>query len=112
MQAKAMAKYIRISPRKARQVTDLIRGKEVDEALTLLRFCPKAGAKAILKAVKSAAANARHNHHLRDTLYISEARVDEGPTLKRIQPRAMGRAYRIRKRTSHIMVAVGEKGER
>lgn len=111
MQARAVAKYIHISPRKARQVVDLIRGKEVEEALALLNFCPKAGAKVITKVVKSALANAQHNHQIRDTLYVSEARIDEGPTLKRFTPRAMGRATRIRKRMSHITVIVEGRGE-
>jgi large subunit ribosomal protein L22 len=109
MQAKAAAKYIRISPRKARQVIDLIRGKEVEEALTTLRFCPKAGAKILTKVVKAAVANAQHNFHMNEELYVSEARVDEGPTLKRFKPRAMGRASRINKRTSHITVVVEER---
>ena len=111
MQAKAAVKYIRISPRKARQVIDLIRGKEVEEALTTLRFCPKAGAKILTKVVKSAVANAQHNYHMGDDLYISEARADEGPTLKRFKPRAMGRATRINKRTSHITVVVSGREE-
>lgn len=112
MEAKAVAKYIRISPRKVRQVVDLIRGKKIGEAIAILKFTPNRGADAVEKVVKSAVANAEHNLELdRDALYIAEVFVDQGPTLKRFKPRAMGRADLIRKRTSHITVVVREKKE-
>ncbi len=112
MQAKAVAKYIRISPRKARQVIDLIRGKDVVEAYATLKFTPHKATVLINKVLKSAVANARNNHEMdADNLYVKEAYVDAGPTLKRIMPRAMGRADMIRKRTSHITVVVSEKEE-
>lgn len=106
---RAIGKYVRISPRKARQVIDLIRRKKVDDALTTLKFLPKAGAKIISKVISSALANAEHNQNLKkEMLYVSEAYVDQGPTLKRYRPRAMGRASRIHKRTSHITVVIEE----
>jgi len=112
MEAKAVAKYIRISPRKARQVVDLIRGKNVDEAFGILKFTPHKGAYLIEKVLKSAVANAEHNYEMDiDELYVSKAYIDQGPTLKRFKPRAMGRADLIRKRTSHITVVVSEKKE-
>ncbi|MBI4743418.1 MAG: 50S ribosomal protein L22 [Actinobacteria bacterium] len=111
MQAKAVAKYIRVTPRKARQVADLIRGKEVEEALKVLNFCPKAAAKTLSKVVKSAAHNAEHNYNLKDKLFVTAAYVDQGPTLKRFRPRAMGRASSIHKKTSHITVVVGNREE-
>jgi large subunit ribosomal protein L22 len=109
-QAKAIAKFIRISPRKARQVIDLIRGKNVAEAFAILRFTPHKATESINKTLKSAVANAEHNYEMNtDELYVKEAYIDPGPTLKRIMPRAMGRADVIRKRTSHITVVVSEK---
>lgn len=109
MESKATARYIRVAPRKARFVIDAIRGLHVQDALDILTFSPHAAAKAIEKVVKSAMANAENNLHINgEAMRISEARVDEGPTLKRIQPRAMGRAYRILKRTSHISVVLEE----
>mgnify|MGYP001005155548 CR=1 FL=1 len=112
MEAKAVAKYIRISPRKARQVMDLIRGKDVREALAILKFTPNKGAELIEKVLKSAVSNAEHNYEMDvDSLVVSRCYVDEGPTLKRFKPRAMGRADAIRKRTSHITVIVSEKKE-
>ena len=112
MEAKAIAKHIRISPRKARQVIDLIRGKDVGEAFAILKFTAHKATEPIFKVLKSAVANAEHNHELNsDKLYVKEAFVDEGPTLKRVMPRAMGRADMINKRSSHITVVVGEKGE-
>jgi large subunit ribosomal protein L22 len=105
--ARAQARYARIGPRKARRVIDLVRGMKASEALDVLRFTPQAASEDIYKVVASAVANAEHNEHLdRDALWISEAYVDEGPTLKRFRPRAQGRAYRVRKRTSHITVVV------
>jgi large subunit ribosomal protein L22 len=110
MEAKAVARYVRIAPRKARLVIDLIRGKSVDEAFSILRFTPKAASPIIEKVLKSAVANAEHNHNLNvSNLVVKKAYVDEGPTLKRYQPRAQGRAYEIKKRTSHITVVVGEQ---
>lgn len=111
MEAKAVARFVRITPRKAGQVADLIRGKGVEEAQTVLRFSPKAAAKIVKKVLDSAVANAQHNLKLRGNLYVSEALVDQGPSLKRIRPRAMGRAFRVLKRTSHITVVVAEKEE-
>ena len=105
--ARAQARYARVGPRKARRVVDLVRGMKASEALDVLRFAPQAASEDVYKVVASAMANAEHNEHLdRDALWISEAYVDEGPTLKRFRPRAQGRAYRVRKRTSHITVVV------
>ena len=105
--ARAQARYARVGPRKARRVIDLVRGMKASEALDVLRFTPQAASEDVYKVVASAVANAEHNEHLdRDALWISEAYVDEGPTLKRFRPRAQGRAYRVRKRTSHITVVV------
>ena len=110
MEAKAVAKYVRIAPRKVRIVIDLIRGKDVSEAFAILKFTPKIGAEAIEKVLKSAVANAEHNFNMNtDKLYISSAFVDQGPTLKRIHPRSRGQAFKILKRTSHITVVVAEK---
>ncbi len=111
-EARAVAKYIRISPRKVRDVVDLIRGKKVGEALAILKFTPKRASTAVVKVVKSAAANAEHNLEMsKDDLFIAEAYVDQGPTLKRFSPRAMGRADLMKRRTSHITVVVREKEE-
>lgn len=110
MEARAVAKYIRISPRKVRQVVDLIRGKDVTQALAILKFSPQRASVPVAKVVKSAAANAEHNFEMnRDDLYVVAAYVDQGPTLKRFQARAMGRADVLRRRTSHITVVVKEK---
>lgn len=110
MQAKAVARNVRIAPRKARLVIDLIRGKSVEEALAVLRFTPRAASPIIEKVLNSAVANAEHNHNLDvHSLVVSQAYVDEGPTLKRYIPRAQGRASRINKRTSHITVVVSER---
>ncbi len=110
MQAKAVAKYIRISPRKAAQVADLVRGKSVGEAYAILKFTPNKGAAIIEQVLKSAVANAEHNYNMDvDKLYVSTIFVDQGPSLKRFKPRAMGRADGIMKRTSHITVMVSEK---
>lgn len=112
MEVKAVAKYIRMSPRKIRKVIDMIRGKEVGEALAILKFTPTGGANPVAKVLQSAVANAEHNLELSaDDLVVAKAYVDEGPTLKRFKPRAMGRADSIRKRTSHITVVVSEKKE-
>ncbi len=110
MEVKASARYIRISPRKVRVVIDLVRGKSVSEALTLLKFIPKRASEPIAKVIASAAANAEHNFNLnKDNLVVSQAFVDQGPTLKRFHPRQRGQAFPILKRTSHITVTVKEK---
>lgn len=110
MEAKAVAKYIRITPRKARQVIDLVRGKDVAEAFAILQFTTHKGVEPIGKVLKSAVANAEHNYALdAEDLWIKEAYVDEGPTLKRMRPRARGRADLVRKRSSHITIILGEK---
>jgi len=112
MEAKATARYVRVSPRKARLVVDLVRGKSVAEAEAILKFTPRAAAEVVGKVVHSAAANAEQNLKIKpETLYVSEAYVNEGPTLKRIRPRAQGRASRINKRTSHITVVVKQREE-
>ncbi len=103
----AQARYVRTAPMKARRVIDLIRGMRADEALSVLRFAPQAASEPVGKVLASAVANAEHNKQLDPrTLWVSEAYVDEGPTMKRFRPRAQGRAFRIRKRTSHITVVV------
>lgn len=110
MEAKAIVRYVRIAPRKAQQVVDLVRGKKVDEALAILKYTPKAAAPIVEKLVKSAVANAENNNGMDvDRLYISEIYANQGPTMKRFRPRAMGRATTIRKRTSHIEVVLKEK---
>lgn len=107
---KAVARYVHISSTKVQQVMNLIRGKDVEDAISILKFTPKAAARFTLKVLNSAIANAEKNLHIsRNSLYVSGAYADQGPTLKRIRPRAMGRAFRIRKRTSHITVLVAEK---
>ena len=109
METKAVAKYIRISPQKARLVADVVRGKDVETAITTLRFMPKKAARIIRKVVESAVANADQNETIDvDTLYVKDIFVDGGPMLKRFRPRAQGRATRILKRTSHITVVVAE----
>jgi len=107
--ARAVARYVRVAPNKVRQLAAIIRGLEVEEARRVLAFSPKAVAEQVLKTLNSAVANAEHNLNPpfeADELVVTSVVVDEGPMLKRFQPRAMGRAYRIRKRTSHITVAV------
>lgn len=112
MEAKANARYVRLAPRKARAVVDLIRRKNIDEALSILRYTPRRAAGVVAKVVKSAAANAEHNMDMkRNLLYIDQAYVDEGPTMKRVQPRARGRRFLILKRSSHITVVVKERKE-
>jgi large subunit ribosomal protein L22 len=108
--AKSTARYARVTPQKARRMVDLIRGLPADEAQTVLRFAPQAASETVGKVLDSAIANAENNEGLdRDDLVVSAAYVDEGPTLKRFRPRAQGRAYRIRKRTSHITVVVTQE---
>ncbi len=110
MEAKAIARYIRISPRKVKIVCDLIRGKDVDTAMGMLYATPKAASEIMTKLLKSAIANAENNFEMdRDSLYVSEAYVGAGPILKRFRPRAQGRAYRINKRTSHITIVLKDK---
>lgn len=110
MQATASARFIRIAPRKVQLVVDLIRGKEVGEAIAILRHTPKAASPVVEKILNAAIANAEHNHSLNpEELVISQAYVNQGPTMKRFRPRAMGRASRINKRTSHITLVVSEK---
>ncbi len=109
MEARAQAKYTRVTPRKARLVADLIRGRMVEEALTVLTFTRKGAARQVRAVLKSAVANASQNPSVDlDTLRVKEAYVDEGPSLKRWRPRAMGRAARVTKRTSHITIVVEE----
>jgi large subunit ribosomal protein L22 len=110
MESKAVARYIRIAPRKVRLVVDLIRGKQVGEALAILKHTPKAASPVVEKLLKSAIANAEHNYNMDvNNLVVGKIFVDQGPTLKRFRPRAMGRASRIHKRTSHITVVLNEK---
>ena len=112
MEAKAQVRYLRMSPMKARRVVDLIRGKSTAEALDTLRFAPQAANEPVLKLVESAIANARvkadqaGERFDERELVVSAAFVDEGPTMKRFQPRAQGRAFQIKKRTSHVTVVV------
>ena len=110
MEAKANLKYLRISPRKVQIVLDLIRGKNVATAAAILMQTPKAASEPVLKLLKSAAANAENNHGMDpEKLYVSACYANAGPILKRIMPRAQGRAYRINKRTSHITIGVSER---
>ncbi|MBE3595357.1 MAG: 50S ribosomal protein L22 [Candidatus Carbobacillus altaicus] len=110
--ARAEARYVRISPRKARLVIDLIRGASVGRALAILSQTPKAASPIIEKVLRSAMANAENNHEMDvSRLYVKEAYVNEGPTLKRFRPRAKGMAAPIMKRTSHIAIVVAEKEE-
>jgi len=109
METVAVAKYIRISPQKARLVADVVRGMNAENALTTLRFMPKKGAKIIRKVLESAIANANQTESIDvDTLYVKKILIDGGPMLKRFRPRAQGRATRILKRTSHITIVVDE----
>lgn len=111
MEAKAQARYVRVTPQKARRVVDLIRGLSAGEAQAVLRFAPQAASETVGKVLDSAIANASNNLNLDpSTLVVAAAYVDEGPTMKRFRPRAQGRAFRIRKRTSHITVVVAPKG--
>lgn len=109
MEARAELKYARISARKAKIVLDLIKGKEVHEALAILKYTNKAASPMVSKILKSAIANATNNHSMNENkLVVAEAIANQGPTMKRISPRAQGRAYRIRKRTSHIRIVLKE----
>jgi large subunit ribosomal protein L22 len=115
MEAKAQARFVRVTPMKARRVVDLIRGKSVPEAVALMRFAPQSASEPVLKVLNSAVANARFSADQAGTafdenaLVVSAAYVDEGPTMKRFRPRAQGRASRINKRTSHITVHVAAR---
>jgi ribosomal protein L22 len=109
---RASARYVRVAPRKARLIADQVRGMHIEQARALLEFSPRGAAEDIRKLIESAAANAENNHDLvADEMLISEITVDEGPTLKRYRPRAMGRASRINKRTCHIAVALSPEEE-
>jgi large subunit ribosomal protein L22 len=111
-EARAVARYVRVSPRKARIVVDLIRGRTVRQALDILRFLPQRAAPLVGKVVRSAAANATHNYDLdEERLYVARAYVDQGPMAKRIHPRARGQAFAILKRTAHITVVVRQLEE-
>jgi large subunit ribosomal protein L22 len=111
MQAAARARFVRVPARKARLVLDQIRGRSVAEALATLAYAPRAAARLIEKVLRSAVANAEHNHQMRnlDDLRVTRAVADGGPMLKRVQPRAMGRAFSIRHRTSHLTIVVSDE---
>lgn len=110
MEARATAKFIRVSPQKTRLVAENIKGKPIEDALNILKFTPKKSAQVLSKVLTSAVANAEQLPGIDiDSLYVKFVTVDEGPRWKRIQPRAMGRAYRIVKKTSHITVVVDER---
>lgn len=111
MRTFARARFIRLPSRKAKLILDQIRGKSVGEALSTLRFTPLVAARIVEKVLRSAIANAEHNHQVRnlDDLHVVQATADPGPSVKRIQPRAMGRAFSIRHRTSHVTVAVSDE---
>lgn len=109
-EARATLKFARISSRKVKIVADLIRGKDVDEALAIMKFTPKASSEVLEKLLKSAIVNAENNHDMKhENLYVAEIFANQGPTLKRIRPAAKGSAVRIRKRTSHITIVLKEK---
>lgn len=110
MEARAEARYVRISPRKVRIVNDLIRNKPVGVAMAIIKTTPKAACEVLEKMLNSAISNAENNHNMDvDKLYVSEVFANPGPILKRIMPRAQGRAFRINKRTSHITIVLKEK---
>ena len=110
MEAKAFLRYVRISPRKVGIVCDLIRGKSVAQANTILATTPKAACEPLMKLLKSAVANAQNNHGMDpEKLYVAETFATPGPIIKRIMPRAQGRANRINKRTSHVTIVVKER---
>ncbi len=114
MEARAVARFARVPPRKARLVVDLVRGQNINQALLTVRFTKKQAARVVEKVLRSALANATENHGATDVdrLVVREAFVNEGPSLKRIQPRAMGRAFRIRHRTSHITIILADQAAR
>ena len=110
MEAKAYLRHVRIAPRKVQIVLDLIRNKPVDVAMAVIKNTPKAACEPLEKLLKSAIANAENNHNMsKDSLYVAECYVTPGPTMKRIRPRAQGRAYRIEKRMSHITLVLDER---
>ena len=111
MRTMARARFVRVSARKARLVLDQIRGKSVGDALSTLEYTPRAAARLVEKVLRSAVANAEHNHQVRnlDDLRVVQAIADGGPVLKRIQPRAMGRAFAIKHRTSHLTIGVSDE---
>ncbi|MGC5627372.1 50S ribosomal protein L22 [Georgenia sp. Z1344] len=117
MEAKAQARFVRVTPMKARRIVDVVRGKRAEEAVDVLRFAPQAAAETVRKVLESAIANARvvadrdGERFDAGELRVLEAYVDEGPTMKRFRPRAQGRAARVLKRTSHITVVVGDESE-
>ena len=109
MEAKAVAKYVKMSPSKLKPVCDLVRGKNLSEALTILKFTPGKGSQIVEKVVQSAAANAENNHEMNpDALYVAEISANKGPTMKRFMPGSQGRASIILKRTSHVGVTLKE----
>ena len=110
MESRAKATFVRIAPRKVQIVLDLIRNKPANEAMAILKYTPKAACEPLAKLLKSAMANAENNYNMDvDRLYVAECSVSQGPTLKRIRPRAHGRAFRINKKTSHITLVLKEK---
>ena len=110
MEAKAVAKYVKMSPSKLKPVCDLVRGKNLSEALTILKFTPGKGSQIVEKVVQSAAANAENNHEMNsDALYVAEISANKGPTMKRFMPGSQGRASIILKRTSHVGVTLKER---
>lgn len=112
MEAKAIAKYVRMSPIKLKPVADLVRGKDLNEALTILKFTPGKGSEIVEKVALSAVANAENNFDMdRDNLYVAEIKINQGPTMKRWRAGAQGRASMILKRSSHVSVTLKEKGE-
>ncbi len=112
MEARAKLSYARISSRKVKIVIDMIRNKPVAEAMGILKNTPKAASELLIKLLNSAAANAENNHNMdKNNLYVAEVYANQGPTLKRVRPRAQGRAFRIRKRTSHITIVLKELGQ-
>ena len=113
-EVRAIGRFIRIPPRKARLVMDMVRGKDINEALSVLRFTPKHAARVVEKVLRSAVANAQQNHGVKDIdfLFVKRAYADNGPTMKRFRQRAMGRATPIKKRTSHLTIILEEKERR
>ena len=112
MEARAKLSYARISSRKVKIVIDMIRNKPVGEAMGILKNTPKAASELLIKLLNSAAANAENNHNMdKNNLYVAEVYANQGPTLKRVRPRAQGRAFSIRKRTSHITIVLKELGQ-
>lgn len=110
MEARAIAKYVRVSPRKMKPIADLVRGKNVKEALAILKYTPRKGARIFLKVMNSAVANAENNHEMAlENLYVSQIYANQGPVMKRFKAGSMGRANPIKHRTSHVGVAVAEK---